>query len=538
MALKKAQNALGLTNQSFPLWELGAVLYWRAANATVVQTPGGVGVSTFTISDSGGAQGSPYVGWDPGKGHYKRILNSATEMPKSGFFSSSRTNYFDDSEAADRGFDFQAGLTTDLTQAIPAGHVMDPVSNPYTTLCNISNTSGSAKYAYQLPSGGTTTANKGFGVLVKRSDGGAVTGADLSLLISVADPTLGGAIQLAGATSYRKIRSDGWYEVVAKTTSGTSILYFSLQIENGANLYIELPVVESVAAGVDVASFSGTTTGTGNRSRRCPQIKIRREDASGVGLEGFAECGWMACSLVAPYDAATFSIPTGLYISQDDTDADCVKMETYSTSESPAGAMYKANASQFFMSTSAVFTFGQSNGAVLTWGYSNGSKQAHLFINGRYVSIDTSWSIPTVANPTFIKIGFTVTGSKTSNITGVAIDGVSNGTAYGTTGALRYVSASHTIYYTAPGDTEGAGVVLTTDGTVTLYSNNVNYFIQAKITYASLPGSNKSDTVTITAGSAAFVWLQEVAIGKSFLSRAECRLLSKWFQGRTNHSFG
>lgn len=540
MGIKRTTGIIGLVNQSYPLWDYGACLYWRSVSPTVVQTPGGVGAVTFTMSDSGGTQGSPYVAWDPGKAHYKRISNLSIEMPKSGFFSPSRTNYFDDSEAADRGFDFQAGLTTDLTQPIPTGHIMDPVTNTaYTTLCNISNTSGSAKYAYQQPSLGTTTANKGFGVLVKRADGAAVTGADLSIFISVADPTAGGAVQLAGTTRYRKVRDDGWYEVLAKTTSGTSILYFSLQIENGANIYVELPVVESVATGVDVVSYSGTTSGTGNRSRRVPQIKIRREDAAGVGLEKFAECGWMACAIVSPYDSATFSIPTGIYITHEDSDTDCLKLETYGTSDSPAAGLFKDNVSQFFMNTSAVFTFGQSNGVVVSWGYRDGSKSAYLFINGSYVSIDSAWSIPTPAtDPNHIKIGFTIGGTRsTTNITGTSIDGISTTTTYGS-GTLRWVNGTKMMYWTAPGDTEGAGVNVTTDGTITLYSNTTSYFLKVKITYASLPASDKTDTVTVTPGSTAFLWVQEVAIGKTFLSRSECRLLSKWFQGRTIHSFG
>ena len=90
------------------------------------------------------------------------------------------------------------------------------------------------------------------------------------------------------------------------------------------------------------------------------------------------------------------------------------------------------------------------------------------------------------------------TPTQPSNITGVTLSSISDETLIGN-GTLRFVAATKTLYWKAPGDAEGTGIPITTSGEYTVYSNDSTYWIKADVTYSGLPVVDQSDTIYIQA---------------------------------------
>jgi len=84
-----------------------------------------------------------------------------------------------------------------------------------------------------------------------------------------------------------------------------------------------------------------------------------------------------------------------------------------------------------------------------------------------------------------------------SNVTGVDIIYASftNGEGDGT---LEYTNSGDILQWKAPSDVLGAGVAVTGDGEQTLYSADDSKYIRVDVTFASLPGTDQSDTITLT----------------------------------------
>lgn len=104
----------------------------------------------------------------------------------------------------------------------------------------------------------------------------------------------------------------------------------------------------------------------------------------------------------------------------------------------------------------------------------------------------TSADIDQVVQPK----GHPISAGNPTNITGVSINNVSDETLVGN-GTLRFEAATNMLYWTAPGDTEGVGVVVPSSGTYILYSNSVSYYLEAHTIFASLPVGDQSDIIII-----------------------------------------
>lgn len=83
-----------------------------------------------------------------------------------------------------------------------------------------------------------------------------------------------------------------------------------------------------------------------------------------------------------------------------------------------------------------------------------------------------------------------------TNITGLSVNNVADITAIGT-GTLRWEVTTLKLYWTAPGDTEGVGVVISTSGSYTIYSGTTTYYIIVYAISASMPAVNATDTIYI-----------------------------------------
>lgn len=82
-------------------------------------------------------------------------------------------------------------------------------------------------------------------------------------------------------------------------------------------------------------------------------------------------------------------------------------------------------------------------------------------------------------------------------VTGVAIDEVPAPNGEGSA-TLAFTYSGTTLTYTAPSDTAGAAVDVSTDGTYELYSGDATKYIIVTVTSASIPASDQSDAIAFT----------------------------------------
>ena len=84
-----------------------------------------------------------------------------------------------------------------------------------------------------------------------------------------------------------------------------------------------------------------------------------------------------------------------------------------------------------------------------------------------------------------------------ANITGVTVVDVSANCGAGNA-TLAFTLTGQTLAFTAPGDTAGTAVAVGVSGTYEVYSGTASKYIIVSVVSASLPGSNKSDTIALT----------------------------------------
>jgi len=65
-------------------------------------------------------------------------------------------------------------------------------------------------------------------------------------------------------------------------------------------------------------------------------------------------------------------------------------------------------------------------------------------------------------------------------------------------GELDYTNTGDLLQWKAPGDSLGAGVTITGDGEVTLYSADESMYARVQVDFSELPGSDQQDTITLT----------------------------------------
>ena len=99
----------------------------------------------------------------------------------------------------------------------------------------------------------------------------------------------------------------------------------------------------------------------------------------------------------------------------------------------------------------------------------------------------------------------------TANITGLTIYHVSKDNGPGA-GTVTFNQAANTLTYAAPGGTAGEAVTLDKDGKYQIFDANKNKYVRVVVLTSSLPGSNQSDTVTITAISGAAIRVASLAL--------------------------
>lgn len=97
----------------------------------------------------------------------------------------------------------------------------------------------------------------------------------------------------------------------------------------------------------------------------------------------------------------------------------------------------------------------------------------------------------------FVQPKTTPTTTQLGTLAGITVNGIADITPLGT-GTFRWESSTHKLYWTAPGDIEGAGVTITDSAVYTLYSNSPSYWIRISIVYGTLTlFGDTSDSITV-----------------------------------------
>lgn len=409
MPTRRASNmALGLGNQTFPIWDLGADMYWRSANPTVVQTPGGTGTVSFSYT---GATDQYYV-YDIGRGHFRQVDPTGTpEFPPDGFVGPDRTNLWNDTQDSVRGFTTVDGSLTTSNPAVPSDHILDPTSTSLANLFRVENSSGGA-LRFSRFEGISTTINRIFSVLLKRTDGGVIDGSVATLFAS---STAGGANE-AGSTLYRQIREDGWYELsTVRVADGEFVnRFFGVELEDGFTVDVEMPGLEGSSLAPQQGAFPSPNTGAAGvgGAKGVFELSIARATAAGSTSESYSQSGWMACTIVHPYSTTDITLPFGVMANWVVDASNFLRLQVSGSEQHVAGEMDSGGASQFFLQVPGTPTIdvGDINGVVLAWGRRSNTDAALLCVNGQFIEVDTSWTLP-IGTPSSIDIGFDSTTS-------------------------------------------------------------------------------------------------------------------------------
>lgn len=88
-----------------------------------------------------------------------------------------------------------------------------------------------------------------------------------------------------------------------------------------------------------------------------------------------------------------------------------------------------------------------------------------------------------------------------SNVTGVVIDFASVANTDGA-GTLTFTKSTNELQWTPPGGSIGIAVPFTVDATKVIYGSDTSMYIQVTVTFASFPGSDQTDSVTVNRKSA------------------------------------
>ena len=417
MPIRKASHMmLGMLHQGRPMWEHGCILYWRAVAGLVLQNPGGAYVDgdpefTYTYSST-----ERYTYFDPGRGHYLEVDRPPNPsgdgvdpiVPKDGHFAPQRINTYPDSTPLNtRDFSTQAGLAVVLGGQISdwilkedPGFGISPRS-PLDTF-RVQNLSGVSKRAYIIAASTSATDNHLWSILAKRAGGGGpIDGTILSMGATDSGlPETGG--NLISGTVYRKLRSDGWYQIsgiLPPQVGGPSRTFF-VELEDGANVFIECPQIEEVAVGELLEPTAPIV------ARPAPATRVVHDlEMPVAGGFNLPASGWMGCTVIPRTDNPSPAHPFGSIVEWR-IDTDNRQRFLYSnTFNTVAFQTEVGGVSQAFLQLqSSDIEQGIPIGMCATWGLRNGSTYFYLCANGQQIELDTNGAIP-VGGPTRLMIG-------------------------------------------------------------------------------------------------------------------------------------
>lgn len=395
-------------------------LHWTAPGDAIGAATN-VGTGTYTIRSS---DTSLWVVVQTVAALFPAVLKTDTitcastnrAFPKDGFLPPERTNYFDDSMGANRGYTtIDVGLTIS-TPAITSTHIIDSSSSGLATTFRAANTSGGAARMSRQEAL-SATLSRAYSVLMKRSDGGVINAGVASLYMAA----LHAGAHEGTTNRYKLIRGDGWYEVFTTmpATAGPPTYAHGIQVENGFTVDIEAPGLESFGTSI----WSGTNpppymyNSTIRSPTRAPHLlSINRKVSAGAASEPYPADGFVAATFVHPYppawDPAAVGLVSGTGLAWDVDANNLLRLLISNTYQTIAADMDSAGVGQVYLYSAALvpITLGLINGMVFMWGKRLNSPYALFFVNGKQIDIDTTHVMP-AGDPSTIKIGYNSTSS-------------------------------------------------------------------------------------------------------------------------------
>lgn len=417
---KPVSPAFDPLNRSFPPFVYGGIFHWDSRwGSRCGAVPGGAQIAGDGLSYTfGGA--SLYCVYDHGRGQYIEYdpaLVDPDPIPTDGQFPADRSTYFNASRpaaSAGRGpFTAQLGLTLSDV-GTPDHHILAPAAGTPATVPRAQNTSGATKRMYRLES--TSGAFKRcWSILLKRTDEGKIDGTVATLGTANAADPLGA--NLAGATVYQKIRSDGWYRLYCMHPIDGANVYYFVSFENGADVFFECPQTESVGTSIEEPTPPVLTNAADAPNR--PVFQLGFFDSLGLDLP---QAGWIACAFTPRKDA--IALPTKVYPSSvllrlaQIADPANYYHQIYisSTYQVFAYQCYAGGTTSqaFLQGTTADIKQGRPVGFVGTWGYRAGTVQFVAAQNGSITEVDTTGVLPT--GPCTLEIGSQAGGASPANV--------------------------------------------------------------------------------------------------------------------------
>jgi len=331
-------------------------------------------------------------------------------FPHDGFVPPARTNYWDDSLGAARGFTTVDAALTATAPAIGAElYILDPTTTGLVNKYRIANTSGgAARLSSQQAL--SATYSKAFSILMKRSDAGVIDASVATLYIAA---THAGAHEGGATVRFKKIRSDGWYEVsvIHPIKAGSPTYYLGVELADTYTIDIEAPGVESygttIWAGTNPSPYMSTSTI--NSSERADHILyINRRVSAGTAYEPYPAGGFIAATLVHPYPATWGTLPAGTAFAWDVDNDNRFRLIVSSTYQTIAADMDSVAIGQLYLYSVAglPITIGKINGIVVTWGRRLNLPYAVMHVNGQEIDLSTNFRILPTGIPDRYRIGY------------------------------------------------------------------------------------------------------------------------------------
>jgi len=395
-----AHACVNLLSRNAPIWTKGAVLYWDIRGGAKASVRGASAYSTVRVQLGSGE----YWTFDRGKGQYVQITAASGSFPLDGHFAEARANYFNDTTNVMRGpFSVEAGAVGS-NPVLDATYIVDISTIPMANGFRVTNMTGSLRRFYRLEST-SGTYRRYFSLLAKRTDGGVIDGTVLSLYTaSSADPL--GSNLMEAATRYKKIRSDGWYQLWAVHPIDGASVYFGGLLTSGFPVDIEAPMTEGVGSSLG-APGQFTESPAGAPTPPLSYIEMAR--TSGIA-EPYPACGWFGAAFTnrwahdEPHDQPGPRWKTAYIANWQVDGSNKVSIYMSQTSQVWVGWMRKAGTSELFLTGPATWAENEAMGIVMTWGSRKGSQYGVLAVNGKQYDVETLFSLPT-GTPNFIEVG-------------------------------------------------------------------------------------------------------------------------------------
>jgi hypothetical protein len=379
------------------LFNLGAVAVIDVP-ARTVRSRGGIvtlaAVGTFTDN---------WFSYSRASGKFEE--QTGLVIPKDGAFQSTRTNFWNNGGAADRGFlSVEAG--GEITKANPAAladHIRAaaPGGNGFT----IQNTGVTVKRGCGQNAGTSATSTMILSCIVRKADRSVVAGADVHIHCGAASGDWVDANNRAGATVYEPIR-DGWTRISASVaTNGlTTTVAQGLKLAPGLTLLVEFGQHERFITGSPGPTDPIPTDVAANTDRVRGAMIAEAFLRGGTAAGAHYKQGAIAVAMNPDRSAAqqtfgqvvmfgTEATNHGIVLS-DSTD----RLAWWTRIASVTIAFIDADVLGSFASHKAI-------GACGMWGFKNGDSEYFFAVNGKKEGIVTSATAHPALDPARFLIG-------------------------------------------------------------------------------------------------------------------------------------